>query len=137
MVFESHRIKGKRLSKKLFSHYDILDETWDFLYKNYVDQSKKNENLIIENRKFIIEKLRKAGIKFSSPSHSLNVLVFLPKDKNTYDVFLELLQQSKVSVYPGILNFIFSEPCIRISPNIDRKLLNIGIEKILVYFESL
>lgn len=137
MIFESHRIREKRIDKKLFSHYTIPNETWDVLYKNYTDQIEKNEKLIVENRKFTLEKLRQAGIKFSSPSHSLNVLVFLPKDKNTYDVFLELLHQSKVSVYPGTLNFIFSEPCIRISPNIDRKLLSTGIEKIVTYLENL
>lgn len=135
-IFEMHRRKGIRLDKKCFSEYDIPGEKLEDLYENYVQRTDENEKRIISNREFVVKKLQGAGFDVVVPSHSLNVLFAPPINKDSYFIFLDLLRNTGVSVYPGILSFIFSKPYVRISPNIRRDLLETSLNKIISYYEK-
>jgi aspartate/methionine/tyrosine aminotransferase len=135
-IFEMHRQKGISLDKKLFSEYDISNKELDELYLDYVQQTNKNRQTIVDNRIYVIKKLKSAGFEVVEPSHSLNILFNIPGTKDSYDVFLKLLLNAKVSVYPGVLSFIFSKPYVRISPNIERNVLDRGLNEIIKFYKS-
>lgn len=135
-IFEMHNRKGISLDKKFFSEYDIPDYELEKLYENYLQQTKKNIELIISNREFTVQRLRKAGFVVIEPSHSLNVLFAPPVNKDSYSIFIELLLNTGVSVYPSILNFIFSRQYVRISPNVNRNLLEKSLEKIIDFYKT-
>ena len=135
-IFELHRQKEIALDKKLFSEYDISDEKLDELYFDYVQQTNKNRQAVIDNRLYVVEKLKSAGFEVIEPSHSLNILFNIPGTRDSYDVFLKLLLNIKVSVYPGVLSFIFSKPYVRISPNIERNILDRGLKEIIKFYKS-
>lgn len=135
-IFDMHRQKGISLDKELFSEYDISNEKLDELYLDYVQQTNKNRQTIVDNRIYVIKKLKSAGFEVVEPSHSLNILFNIPGTKDSYDVFLKLLLNTKVSVYPGVLSFIFSKPYVRISPNIERNILDRGLNEIIKFYKS-
>ena len=135
-IFEMHRQKEIPLNKKLFSDYDISDKKLNQLFLDYVQQTNKNRQTIIDNRLHVVKKLKSAGFEVVEPSHSLNILFNIPGTKDSYEVFMKLLLNTKVSVYPGVLSFIFSKPYVRISPNIERSILDRGINKIIKFYKS-
>ena len=135
-LFEMHRTKAIKVDKNLFSEYDISSGKLDELYRNYVDQTEKNEKLILANRKFTVERMKEAGFDVVEPTHSINVLISVPSEQDSYKIFLDLLQNTRVSVYPGILSFIFSKPYCRISPNIEREILESSLDKIVNFYHG-
>jgi aspartate/methionine/tyrosine aminotransferase len=134
-IFEMHRQKGVNLDKKFFSEYNISGEKLGELYHDYVKKINKNNENVIDNRLFAIAKLKNAGFEVIEPTHSLNILINIPGTIDSYSVFLELLHNTGVSVYPGVLSFIFSKPYVRISPNINRDVLNNGLDKIINFYK--
>lgn len=135
-IFEMHRRKGITLDKNLFSEYAISHKKLDELYLDYVQQTNKSSQAIIDNRLYVVKKLKNAGFEVIEPSHSLNVLFNIPGTNNSYSVFLKLLLNTGVSVYPGVLNFILSKPYVRISPNIKRSVLDRGLNEIIKFYGS-
>ncbi|EKE18418.1 MAG: hypothetical protein ACD_9C00341G0002 [uncultured bacterium] len=135
-IFEMHRQKGIELDKKFFSEYDISSEKLDELFRDYVQQINKNSKAVIDNRLFAIKRLKDAGFEVIEPSHSLNILIYIPGTTDSYTVFLDLLHNTGVSVYPGVLSFIFSKPYVRISPNVERSVLENGLNKIINFYNS-
>lgn len=133
-IFETHKRMGEKLDVQFFSEYDIDHEHLNKLYEEYVLCAQENERLVLENRKFTIQRLQQSGFDVVSPTHSINVLFSVPDNRDSYSIFLDLLKEKHVSVYPGILNFIFSKPFIRISPNVERNVLELGLDRIIKFY---
>lgn len=134
-IFELYKRKGSEMDKSSFSEYkDISPDQIIDLYKEYISQTVKNNNLVLENRQFSVQRLRQAGFEVIEPSYSINVSFFSPDKRDSYSVFLDLLKERRVSVYPGILSFIFSDSCVRISPNIERGILQEGLDRIINFY---
>ncbi|HEX7309078.1 pyridoxal phosphate-dependent aminotransferase [Lentzea sp.] len=83
-------------------------------YRSYVRERNDREDVLSTLRSAACHRFAEVS-RVTVPAYSINMAVRLPEWDDSYRCFRDLLRETGVSVYPGILNFCFSGSVVRVT----------------------
>jgi len=95
--------------------YEIAENNLERAFLSYVTERAEREQALLRNRAAFLHGLSERGFPVHMPSHSINAAVFDPGHGDSYTAFRELMATNNIAVYPGILNFCFSDALLRVT----------------------
>jgi hypothetical protein len=84
-------------------------------FKSYREENLTRQRVLIESRNAAVSAFMDADIDVMVPNYSINMAVTFPSWNDSYLCFREILRESGVSLYPGILTFYYSGAIMRIT----------------------
>lgn len=99
-------------------------------YASFVDEMERRDDGIIESRTWISDALAEHGFESVPAPYSLNVATLVPGIDDPYVFFRQAMDHANTAVYPGTLNFLFDDRCVRITTARPMSVLSAGVERL-------
>ncbi len=112
----------------------------NLLYKDYLVVMKRNEERMNQKRNWVVDTLLKVPQHLISqilvPETGVNLSIHIAQWDDSYQFFLELLKEKKVSVFPGKCSGIDSGCWVRVSYAVSDEVLHSGINALILFLEE-
>jgi aspartate/methionine/tyrosine aminotransferase len=111
-------------------HYDIPMQVLRTSFARFVNHSNETQDRVRSYRRFAYDQLVSAGLQTIEPMYSVNLVVKLSNNENSYRTYQRLADTCGVAVYPTCLSMCFDSAFCRITPLIEFGALKEGLDRI-------
>ncbi|AOP47515.1 pyridoxal phosphate-dependent aminotransferase [Streptomyces lydicus] len=108
------RAVGAEQVREFEASYGLTPERLQAAYTNYATEREARERSLLTLRDATHARLSEFATVLK-PRYSINTALTLPGWDDSYRCFRDLLRETGVSTYPGILNFCFSGGTVRVT----------------------
>jgi hypothetical protein len=132
-ALEAAMVTGSRdlgmLSDIISSQYDMSLPLLRRALDDYLDVADRFKAQVIGRRTEASERLGAAGCEVIVPDYSINLLAKIGELRG-YETYRRLIQETGVSLYPGIMSYSSGPGVMRVSPCIPEGDLEKGLTRI-------
>jgi aspartate/methionine/tyrosine aminotransferase len=118
------------------ANYGLTRSALQCAYASYVSERDARESALIHSRDIAEFRLNQPNSTVIAARYSINSAVALHDWDCSYLAFREILDQTRVSVFPGLLTFCLSEGLVRITTSRRRSELNVALDRIQRFLRS-
>jgi aspartate/methionine/tyrosine aminotransferase len=116
--------------RELDGHYGVRLDDLRRAFAGYRDERERTERGIVASRQWTEATLAAAGADVVAADHSINVTMRVPGAVDSYEWFRRTLHRTGVAVYPGYLNFLFDDACVRLTSAAAPDVLREGVARL-------